>query len=202
MPIYRKGSSGGGGFGLVTLVRTDGTTQVFLPAANSDAARGAALLAAAAAKTSDTDVVMLGGGAFELSANLASTGIILRGSGDGTVIKSNVAATPRLVATLDTLVLESLKVTAGGVAMNGGSLSLRNARIDTSASAAASPIVQQADAGSLELKFSDLRSDAAVPSISSAFNLAGKGAGSTANTAPSAGVTFNDGALLVDANAP
>lgn len=206
MPLFRKSTGGTSTTGTVrpvTRVGVDGTSTDYPPAANTDVARGAALAAAIAA-LAGSDLIVLGTGGFSMAATGSGAAMTIRGQGDSTHVYSAAAGTPALKSTGGTLTLSDLKVSTGGVEINAGSVSARNVRIDTSASALDVPIKRTGAVGTVTLKSCDLKANAAVASITSGGSaMAVTAIFTTANKAPDADATISPpGGLLVDATAP
>lgn len=187
----------------VSLITAAGVVTDFAPAADTDAARGDALVAAIAAITGATDLILLGVGGFAVSPAQPTPACRIRGQGSATTLSSQAAGTRSLSSNSGTLYIENLTVTTGGLGIGAGNLALRNVRIDTSGSATDKPIVRTG-AGTLSLKFCDLKAHASVVSIDSGGSaLAVTAIGSTANKDPDGNATISPGGgLFVDSTAP
>jgi hypothetical protein len=206
MPLFRKSTGGTSTTGTirpVTRVSVDGTSTDYPPAANTDVARGAALAAAIAALVG-SDLIKLGTGGFSMAATGSGAAMTISGQGESTHVYSAAAGTPALKGTGGTLSLSDMKVSTGGVEINAGSVSARNVRIDTSASALDVPIKRTGAVGSVTLKFCDLKAHASVASLTSGGSaMAVTALASSANKDPDVNVTISPpGGLLVDTTAP
>lgn len=171
MPLYRKQSGGsGGGIAAVTLVHPDGTSEVFDPAADTDAARGTALGLAVAAKVAG-DLILLGVGGFDI-AFTAVNALKLRGQGLSTTVRGALLAAFNLTA--GTSQFSDLTI-EGGIPMAGGTLEARNCRIKGAAAGAC--IARTGAVGDLTLKFCDLKAG-----IGAGFSITSGGSNFVVNT--------------------
>lgn len=145
----------GGGAGSVTLMKTDGTSEVFQPAADTDLARGAAFVAAATAATGG-ELLLLGVGTFLVESSVPLSNVGLRGQGASTILKGEVVeGLPPISAAVGTLTISDLTVQVG-IVMSGANLNLNGCRVEGVKNGLAA-IIRTTGAGTLSLTRTDLR---------------------------------------------
>lgn len=199
MPLYRKSSGGtGGGIPAVTLVHPDGTSEVFNPDADTDVARGNALLLALAAFVAG-DLIVLGVGDFVIAITAVNT-LRIRGQGQSTRVRGSLIAAFNLTA--GTSYFADM-IVQGGMPMGGGNLDARNMRIEGTNGDAA--IIRTGAVGRATLRFVDLKagvgSTESIKSGGSSFIV--DTVSCTANVVPDVDVSLTTPAgLSIDANYP